>query len=77
VSIASSASALGALGDIALAVAFPCSRLSPSATLAAANSALCSASLVPTVCSLPKSHCSLSTRVKDNISSAARTWRKG
>ena len=50
------------------------SLASPAATCAAASSARFSASLVPTVCSLPKSQDSLSSRVSDRMSSAARTW---
>lgn len=51
----------------------PCNLLNPSATFLAASSARFSASLMPTVSSLPKSHASFSMRVKDKISSAART----
>lgn len=51
----------------------PCNLRNTAATSAAATSALVSASLFPTVCNLPNSHASFSIRVRDKISSAART----
>lgn len=50
-----------------------CNLLNPSATFFAASSARVSASLMPTVSSFPNSHDSLSMRVRDSMSSAART----
>ena len=51
-----------------------CSLFKPASTAFASPSALFSASLVPIVCSFPKSHNSLSDRVSDRRSSAARIY---
>lgn len=58
----------------AAGAAFSFNFARPSATFTAAASALFSASLVPTVCSLPKSQVSFRMRVSERMSSAARTW---